>query len=146
MLPGPASGLTQEEGSLSASSLLLFRGRNNSRDSPLGLNINRTAFLLHASLSEETIQKGCLRLASGLTEEKDSLSASCFFICRDSTEYKCCLWRVSGLTQKDGSHSAACLLISRDSNCCLTRLWAYKDRGQSFLLHASLSPETQNVV
>jgi hypothetical protein len=51
--PGLASGLTQEEYSLSASIVLLCRGSNASRNSPLGLHRKRTAFLLRACFSSE---------------------------------------------------------------------------------------------
>jgi hypothetical protein len=102
--PGIASGLTQEEGSLSASSLLLCRGRKASRDSPLGLQRRRAAFLLQACFSVEAgmlpktrlwayTERGkpfCFKLASlqrqecypgiatELKQEEGSLSASCF--------------------------------------------------------------------
>jgi hypothetical protein len=61
---GPASGLTQEEGSLSASCLLLCRGRNASLDSPMGLQRKRAVFLPNACFS---VEAGMFGPASGLT-------------------------------------------------------------------------------
>jgi hypothetical protein len=61
-----ASGLTKEEDSLSASSLLLCRGRNVAQDSPLGFNRKRTDFLLQACVSAEA---GCLDPPMGLNRK-----------------------------------------------------------------------------
>jgi hypothetical protein len=124
MLPGLASGLTQEEYCLSASGLHLFSGRNASRDSPLGLHKKRAAFLLQACFSAEA---GMLPgLASGLTEEE--VQSFCFLLSRDR---KCCLPGFSRLTREEDCLSFSCFHICGDNTEMLsvTRLWAYRGKG-----------------
>jgi hypothetical protein len=105
---GLACRLAQKEDSLSALSLHLCRGRNASRDSPLGLHRRRTAFLLQGCFYADAgmlpgnslwayTRRGqpfCFKLPSlqrqkcfsvlgtGLTQEEDSLFASSLLRCR----------------------------------------------------------------
>jgi hypothetical protein len=135
--PGLASGLTQEEDSLSASSLLLFRGRNAFLDSPLGLHRKTTAFLLHACFSAKAgMLSGTRHWA--YTGRKQPFCSKPASLQRQNASRDSSLGLHRKRDNLSASYSTETIIV-----VCEASLGLHRKRNS---LSASYSPETGNVV